>query len=202
MYFAVIGDILSNFVGLDAVLASLQEQGIYRVVQTGNLSADGSGLKEIIALLRRRDVLVVQGKYDRELLRRCRAGNKATPSSQQAPPLSPVENASITFLADLRRKEVFVEEGLRILLCHGSVNSAGMILDSQTPRSVYQRQREQESAQIIISGGAASHFNCTVDQTLFVIPGSLTTANGDLRYTLVDTEVLPIAAKNITMSLP
>lgn len=199
MYFAVIGDIMSNFSGLAGILEALEEQGIHRVFQTGNLSRDGLGLSECIRLLREKQAVCVQGHYDRALVRDRRNARRDKSSSDSDTTRRPLDSASIEHLNTLPRKRIVTEEGLRILVCHGSINSASIILDSRTPRAMYQRQREIEPADIIISGGATDPFYCTIDRTLFVIPGAMTTPSGALQYILVDTEVLPASAKTITL---
>lgn len=199
MYLAVIGDIMSNFSGLTRILESLEEQGIHRVIQTGNLSQDGLHLSECIRLLRMKQAVCVQGRHDRAFVRGGRGARKSVGTSGADAPRHPVDSASIEYLNTLPRRRVVTEEGLRIVVCHGSINSAGTLLDSQTPRAVFQRQRELEPADIIVSGGAPEPFSCTVDRTLFVIPGTITTPSGAVRYTFIDTEVLPPSVKTVTL---
>ena len=110
-----------------------------------------------------------------------------------------LESAATEFPCNLPRKRMLVEERLRILVCHGAVNSGAKILDRHTPRAILQRQREQEPADIIISGGSAEPYACLVDNVLFVMPGRMVSDEGGLRYTRVDTEVLPPAAQTVTL---
>lgn len=199
MYLAVIGDIMSNFSGLADILESLEEHGIHRVFQTGNLSQEGLHLSECIRLLRMKQAVCVQGRHDRAFVRAGRGAGRNEKISGTNISRYPVDSASIEYLSTLPRKRIVTEEGLRIVVCHGSINSAGALLDSQTPRTVFQRQRELEPADIIISGGATEPFSCTVDRTLFVIPGAMTAPSGAIRYTLVNTEVLPPSVKTVTL---
>jgi predicted phosphodiesterase len=196
MFFAVIGDIMSNFSGLRAVLTLLEEEGIQRVIQTGNICGSGPDSAKCLALLREKNVFCVQGKKDRGLFKLRRRGLQ--PREESA--LTFLDSASIEYLNNLPRKRIFTEEGLRILVCHGSVNSPGTMLDGSTPLMFLQRQREEEPADIIISGGGLDPACRLVDNTLFVMPGVMTTTSGEARYILVNTEVSPPSAETITLS--
>lgn len=199
MYLAVIGDIMSNFCGLERILDALAEAGICRVIHTGNVSANGLNGAECIALLRARQVVCVQGRLDRAYVREGRRAPRHAAERNREGTRHPLDSNSIEYLNTLPRKRLLTEEGLRILVCHGSVNSPATILDSGTPQAVFQRQRELEPADLIICGGALEPFTCLVDSSLFVMPGAMTSDSGAVRYTLVDTEVLPASARTVTL---
>lgn len=199
MYLAVIGDILSNFSGLERVLEAITDAGIYRVIHTGNISEDGLNAASCITLLRARGVVCVQGRRDRAFVRegrkRGRDGNECNASRER----HALDSVSLEYLNTLPRKRMLTEEGLRILVCHGSINSPATLLDSHTPQSVFQRQRELDPANLIICGGAAEPFQYLADESLFVMPGRMTSDSGAVRYTMVDTEVLPPSARTVTL---
>jgi predicted phosphodiesterase len=116
MFFAVIGDIMSNFSGLKAVLTVLEEEGIQRIIQTGNVCGESPDSAECLSLLREKNVLCVQGRLDKALFKRGRRG----PQRSEGSALKFLDSASIEYLKGLPRKRVLTEEGLRILVCHGS----------------------------------------------------------------------------------
>ena len=199
MYFAVIGDIMSNFCGLQAFFEAMDNEGIHRVIHTGNILSDGPQAMDCIRLLRARNVLCVQGRNDKQLLKR---GRRTFPLEEAAGVVHGkpfLDSGAIEYLNNLPRKRKFTEEGLCILVCHGSVNSPNVTLDRTTSRAVYQRQREQEPVDIVISGGALEPYSCLVDNTLFVMPGAMTFASDGVRYSLVDTELWPPSVQTITL---
>lgn len=199
MYFAVIGDIMSNFAGLKSILDRLDEEGICRVIHTGNICAPRPDTGSCIALLRARQVLCVRGHQDKTFLKETRQRHRKGAAGKDASTQMHLDSTTLEYLNSLPRKRVLTEENLHIVVCHGAVNSGGTILDSDTPRAVFQRQREQEPADIIISGGSHAPFTCLVDGVLFVMPGTLLSDGGAPRYTLVNTEVLPPSAQTITL---
>ncbi len=199
MFFAVIGDILSNFSGLKYILDSLDKDGIHRVIQTGNVCGEGVAGEDCIALLRSRQVVCVQGRLDKIYPRVANSLQKKRTHADEESGGAVLDSASIEYLHTLPRKRLLTEEKLRILVCHGAINRSSMILDHNTPRAVFQRQRELEPVDVVITGGALEPFYCFVDTTLFVMPGIMRDAGGAVRYTLVDTEVWPPSARTVTL---
>jgi len=199
MYLAIIGDVLSNFSGLERVLDAIADAGIYRVIHTGNISKDGLHAAPCIALLRARGVVCVQGSLDRAFVREGRKKGRDGSEREASRERHPLDSVSLEYLNTLPRKRVLTEEGLRILVCHGSINSPATLLDSHTPQSVFQRQRELDPANVIICGGAAEPFQYLADDSLCVMPGRMTSDSGAVRYTVVDTEVLPPSARTVTL---
>ncbi|HDP33797.1 MAG TPA: hypothetical protein ENN29_01665 [Candidatus Hydrogenedentes bacterium] len=188
MFFAVIGDIKSNFCGLQQVLRALEDAGIHRVLHTGNVCETPANARECVALLRRHTVLSVQGKKDRDLVRRTKRPRNTSNREPLAQTHQALDSAAKEHLRSLPRKRRFSEEGLQITLCHGSVNCSRDLLTSDTPLERFRREREQEPADIIIYGGAARPFAFTIDHTLFACPGTMMDESGRLRYLLVNTE--------------
>jgi len=196
MYFAVIGDILSNFSGLKTILDRLEMEGIRRVYHTGNICAAGQNPGACITMLEACRVICVQGHLDKKCVKEIR---RARYGEERHVATTPFGSDTIEYLNTLPRKRILTEESLRILVCHGAVNSGNLILDRATSRAVFQRQRESAPADIILSGGANEPFSCLVDGVLFVMPGTMAASGGGLRYTLVDTEILPPAARTVTL---
>ena len=199
MYLAIIGDILSNFSGLERVLDAIADAGIYRVIHTGNISEDGLNAALCIALLRARGIVCVQGRLDRAFVREGRKKGRKGNEDRISRERHALDSLSLEYLNTLPRKRILTEEGLRILICHGAINSPATLLDSHTPQTVFQRQRELDPANVIICGGAAEPFQYRADDSLFVMPGRMTSDSGAVRYTVVNTEVLPASARTVTL---
>lgn len=197
MFFAVIGDIESNFSGLTAVLAALDQEGIHRVMHTGNTCMGPSHARECLALLRERGVFCVQGKHDKAVVRAGRIKRDANRDAAAADVYSALDSDAVEYLAALPRTRRLTEEGRRILLCHGSVNSASLVLTPDTPRAVFHRQREIAEADIVVCGGAKTPFSYHIDSTLFVCPGTMTLTANTARCLLVKTETFPWSAETI-----
>ena len=199
MFFAVIGDIKSNFSGLQQVLNVLEEEGIQRVLHTGNVCYGPEHARECLELLRQRSVLCVQGKLDKNIVRlKKRKGDDRDDLLMQQTHAA-LGSVAIEYLNGLPRKRAFVEENLRILLCHGAINSAGDILTADTSVERFRRERELDTADIIVCGGAQVPFAFNIEQTLFVCPGTMMDDTGRSRYSLVDTESVPWSATSIAV---
>ena len=200
MFFAVIGDIKSNFSGLQQLLSALEEEGIQRVLHTGNVCYGPEYARECLELLQAHSVLCVQGKLDKNIVRlKKRKGDDRDMLLMQQTHAA-LGSVAIEYLNALPRKRSIVEENLRILLCHGAINSAGDILTAETSVERFRRERELDTANILVFGGAQDPFTFSIGQTLFVCPGSMTDDSGTLRYTLVDTESDPWSATSTAVS--
>ena len=195
MFFAVTGDIESNFSGLEKILTTLDEAGIHRVLHTGNACTAPEKAHECLALLRKRDVLCVQGVKDKRIARSQRRLEREPSETWPLDAYAALSSDDIEYLACLPRTRRFTEEGIRILLCHGAINSPSLILSADTPRAVLLRQREIADADIVVCGGAAAPFTRHVDGVFFVCPGPLTCADNRARYLLVNTETTPWSAE-------
>ena len=199
MFFAVIGDIQSNFSGLKHLLTTLENEGIQRVLHTGNICNVPENARECVELLQQHGVLCIQGKEDRTLTKTTKHKQKNGVAKSLHQTHAVLGSRAIEFLNGLRRKRVFTEEGLRILMCHGAVNSAGDILSATTSVERFRRERELDTANIIVCGGASDPFAYNIEQTLFVCPGTMTDESGRPRYTLVNTENTPWETTSVVL---
>jgi diadenosine tetraphosphatase ApaH/serine/threonine PP2A family protein phosphatase len=64
MRYAILGDIHANLAALEAVLAAVDAEGIEQILQVGDVVGYGAAPKEVIEVLRERDVVVVKGNHD------------------------------------------------------------------------------------------------------------------------------------------
>lgn len=199
MFLAIIGDIMSNFSGLQRILRDLEEAGIHHIVHTGNSCYGPQGAQSCVDLLREKQVVSVQGRMDRALsLRKFKPHEKWDSQVLQAT-YAALDSASIEYLGRLPRKYRFSMEGMQWVLCHGALTSPSEVLSKETGYAKLLRQRELEIADIIITGGAEDPFSLEVAGTLFVGPGVLATKEGMIRYTLVNTEALPYRASVVML---
>jgi diadenosine tetraphosphatase ApaH/serine/threonine PP2A family protein phosphatase len=64
MRYAILGDIHANLAALEAVLAAVDAERIEQILQVGDVVGYGAAPKEVIEVLRERDVVVVKGNHD------------------------------------------------------------------------------------------------------------------------------------------
>ncbi len=64
MRYAILGDIHANLAALEAVLLAVDADGVDHILQVGDVVGYGAAPKEVIQVLRERDVMVVKGNHD------------------------------------------------------------------------------------------------------------------------------------------
>ncbi len=197
MFFAEIGDIESNFSGLETILTTLDAAGIHRILHTGNTCTAPAEAHACLALLRRRTVCCVQGSKDKRVCRTSRLRKRDVTESWATDTYAALSSDDIEYLARLPRTCRFTEDGVRILLCHGGINSPSLVLSADTSRDALLRQREIADADIVVCGGAPVPFTRHVDGVFFVCPGLLTCSGNRARYLLVNTETTPWSAESV-----
>lgn len=69
MILGAFGDVRGNISALEKVLSSFDEEGIQTLVNTGDCVCGHSSPNEVIALLRSRNIVGVQGLWDRRVVR-------------------------------------------------------------------------------------------------------------------------------------
>jgi predicted phosphodiesterase len=202
MFFAAIGDIAGNFDALNAVLDAIEEEDIHTVVHTGNSVYGVEKQAEIPALLRARNVLCVQGERDRLIAQfyrketRLRKQLDAEDFHRIQETRGTLGVKDIEWLAGLPPRRMLPLEGLRVLLTHGAPSNPRRLLSADTPHHTFQRERETEPCDVIVSGAAAA-FQYRADNTFFIGTGPLFRETGHAVWTLVDTESPPWQAREM-----
>lgn len=202
MLFAVLGGIHGDVSTLNSALACVDSEGIQTVFCTGNLVAGGEAPNEVIAALRARRAVCVQGNEDRMVVRavrkaasmRERLDEARFESIARAHDLLGSEN--IEFLRGLPRVVTRDLEGISVCLCHGTVTSQRDTLRHDLPEDWFRRQREAANTDIVICGSDDQAFVKRLDVTLFINPGTLV---GEKAFALVNTESDPPTAKMIRL---
>ena len=64
MRHAILGDIHANLAALEAVLREVDAEGIEEIIQVGDVVGYGAAPKEVIEILREREIVVVKGNHD------------------------------------------------------------------------------------------------------------------------------------------
>lgn len=206
MFFAAIGDIRGNFSAFEAVLEAIDEAGIHQIVHTGNMAAGGSGGPDVVRSLREREVICVQGAEDRDVMRverkgatlRKRLGDDTFQTLLSAYDALPGE--AIEWLGKVKRSRLITLEGHRVCICHGAPSNASLRLESDTPEDRLLREREVDAPDIVVAGGGSEAFSRHVGGTFFVGTGPMVDEDGEVAYTLINTESKPWTAQRCPIS--
>lgn len=201
MIFAVIGDVRSNFSALEAVLADIEEEGIHLILQTGNLALGSPEGDRVVDLLREQSMTVVQGTEDRQTVmyrKKEKSFRKRLPEAlceEMAVAQEYLSSRNLEYLGELQRVKKLQMDELHIVCSHGAPSSPSVFLEADSDLARFQREREVESPDIIVTGGSAAQYSKLVGDTLFVGSGTLVDGSGQAGYTLVSTEARPWSAE-------
>lgn len=197
MLMAAIGDVLGNFSALEAVRRAIAEMGIETVVQAGDVIGGGSRARKAIESLRESGIPNVQGALGR-LLGRFEQKRAALSKRLDAETMALLSSAyetlssgDLEYIQSLPRIHRMTVDTLAVFVCYGSPASVTDILTGESTPAKFQRQREIEPMDIVISGGAPEPFSRFVNGTLFVGPGPMEAGPGKARYALITAEERP-----------
>jgi len=197
---AAIGDIEGDADALHYAFDAIQRAGIQTIVHTGNVLVGprrAAADARAIELLRDRDVIAVQGRWDRRMALFERKRNafekQLAPEAfkRLAQTAETVSIHDVEFLRQLPKRLTREVDGCKLAVCHGSLTSQDEILNADTPLVKLKRQREIANADVVICGGAQQFFQRHIDNTLFVAPGPLVDDTGERRYAVIDAEQRP-----------
>ena len=200
MIFAIISDIHGHWPALSAVLEAIDDEGIHTVVNAGDCVGGRPWPNEVINCLRQREIASAQGEWDYRTAKFLRK-EKALRGRMSAGEFEALEEAfkdcgveNIEYLRALRRVQTVVIDGIRILVCHGTLTSHSDCLRDDEDDTRYARQREIEPADIIVTGATHVPHRRWVGGTLFVNPGAVGGAEEDGglgNFAIVSTEEEP-----------
>ena len=194
MIFAVIGAINGDLEALECALAGADEQGMLVILQTGNVAVGRAHSNEVVARLRERNILCVQGERDRELVRFARKPQSwrarwdEETLSQMTAASDAITSQHLEWLNTLPRARHLELEGTAICLCHGTPAAQAELLSPQMPLAKLERVREMDPAQVILCGGASESFSRSIGETLLCGIGPLRRGDGAVELCVVSTE--------------
>ena len=204
MILAALGDIHGNWPAFKAVLRVLDDAGVQTILNTGECVVGHSYSNEVIDCLRDRKIVSTQGQCDRHALRFDR---KREQLQRRLPAdlFASVEAAyaecrseNIEFLRGLRKTRSMTIDGVAIALCHGTLADQARGLKENDSAHLFRRQREIVPADIFVFGNTHAGFSRTVDDALFVNPGSVGCNNDNKRlaeFAIVNAETKPWSAE-------
>jgi len=179
MRVALIADVHANLPALEAVLAHAKDQGVSKVWNLGDAVGYGAFPDEVVALLRKADVLSIIGNYDLKVLEFKEKGKKwqkkKHPEKYLAfewtyQHLSKKSRQYLRFLSQELRLKV---KGKRILLTHGSPTSNEEPLGPETPEERLRELAKSAKADVIICGHSHQPLARQVGGVWFINPGSV-----------------------------
>jgi len=208
MFLAVFGDVHGNLPALEAVVEAIDNRGIHTVCNTGDCAVGYPWPNEVIALLRDRAVISVQGETDRLAVRVARKAaalqrrldEDRFRAVQWTHDHLAVRN--IEYLRDLPLQRTLRVEGIDIALFHGLPTTQAETLHGDDDAMRFQRVRESVNVPLVLCGKSHVPYAREVDDTLFVNPGSVGVTSGDgsrTRFAIVDTDAAPWKVEVLTI---
>ncbi|HEY8292582.1 MAG TPA: metallophosphoesterase family protein [Thermomicrobiales bacterium] len=176
MRIAVISDMHSNCVALDAALADLEAHPVDQIVCLGDAVQGGPQPAEVVARLRGLGCPVVSGNADAFLLTGD-DGNEAVSAQQEATrkwSLAQLSEADRAFIAAFHSTvEIALPGGRRLLCFHGSPTSFHDIIFPDTPEDEVRGYLGASLPAILTGGHTHLQQLRRLDDSLFFNPGSV-----------------------------
>ena len=178
---AIISDIHGNLPALDATLAELEAEGIEHIICLGDVATLGPQPREVIARRRALGCPVVMGNTDASLLDlQGKVDQVGLPGADGSN--DDFDRWSATQLADedfayLRTFEptitVALDEGVTLLLYHGSPRSYDERITAETPERALHEMLSATPAQIYVGGHTHHQLVRRYRDALVVNPGTV-----------------------------
>ena len=158
--FALYSDIHGNVAALDAVLADIDRSSVGERYCLGDLVGYGPEPSAVVARVRATDDPVVLGNYDNGVGKRigecgCYYGSpeaKADGAASYAFTDAALDEAEHAYLAGLRDDIRFEDEGVRVLLCHGSPRRINEYLMPDRPDRHLAKLADASEADLVCFG--------------------------------------------------
>lgn len=179
MLIAVLSGVRGNAPALKSALEHIESEGIHTILHAGDLVGGWPWPNECIELAREYGIHAVLGEWDRHTVRfhRKRASLKKSladweyASAQWA--FENTDTPGLEFLNGLPKTKIVSVDKVDTFLCYGSPSSPNKVMNSDTPRNHFQREREFANTPLVALGLSPHPYAKEVDDTLFVNPGSL-----------------------------
>lgn len=182
---AVLGDIHSNGLALDACLAAIDARGITTGVCTGDIVMRGPRPDHCVTALRERGWPCVSGNTDQKVARADDLPNKKRKLEKVGTrwwTRARLTDRNLQFITSLPMVQRLTLGGYRVAVVHGSPDDPTDAMDAETPNEALISLAHDLDADCVVSGHTHRPFVRHVESRLFVNPGSVgETRNGDLR---------------------
>jgi putative phosphoesterase len=199
MKVALIGDIHANLPALEAVLAHIETQGVEAIWNVGDWVGYGAFPDHVIKRLWQQGIISIRGNYDTRVLkfpkkkkkwRKNKIPQKWLAFKWAYEHLSPEARE---YLATLPKEIRLNIAGKRILITHGSPESAKEHVTPQTPEERFRELARMAQADLVIFGHSHVPFAHQTEGVWFINPGSVGRQDdGDPRASYALLEFTPI----------
>lgn len=168
MRIGILADAHGNLPGLTAALAELDYHSVDRLVFLGDAVGYYPQANEVIALLRNRQCIAIQGNHDQLLLSDAPHDRESWPRYRLDSTARTLSAESAEWLRSLPARRELDIDGERVLLCHGS---PWQVDEYVYPDSNLARFAELEH-DVVLCGHTHIPFSRMVGDVLLVNPGS------------------------------
>lgn len=206
MRIALISDIHSNCIALDAVLADIRLKGVDQIVCLGDAIQSGPQPKETLARLKALACLIVMGNSDAWLL----SGDSNITSDTSSEAQQSIRSWSFSQLSDQDKEfiasfqpivEVYMNERFSLLGFHGSPENFNDIILPTTPEDEFKEMLGKHSTHVCAGGHTHWQHLRRLSGSFFVNPGSVGWAY-DRYLPESDSQLDPWAEYAILSSMP
>lgn len=197
MRFAVIGDIHGNKYALESVLKDIDSKNIDFIISTGDLVGYMPYPNEVIELIRKNKVVVVQGNHDKAIAESKKISTdeieKMTDEDIQKKASRAFTNWVLTdenrtYLKNLTSKLSLEMEGIKIVVVHGSPMGIDEYLYEDKEK--LSKLTEVIHEDVIICGHTHVPYSLTVKDKTFINAGSVgKPKHGDCQSTYAIVEI-------------
>ncbi|MCL5779745.1 MAG: metallophosphatase family protein, partial [Firmicutes bacterium] len=211
MRFAVVSDVHSNLLGLEAVLTDIRQRGISTLYCLGDLVGYGPRPNEVIDLLRRENIPTLMGNYDDAignmlLICGCDYKDEKAMKLGERSILWTKEHTSEenkAWLRELPQRIEFAAGGLKFLLVHGSPRQLNEYLFEDTPGEVLNRFLTENQCDVLICGHTHLPYHKTLESGHVINAGSAGKpkhGNPNVQYTLLEVDAGQLAVEFVEVS--
>lgn len=197
MRFAVIGDIHGNKYALESVLEDINSKNVDFVISTGDLVGYMPYPNEVIEMVRKNKIMVVQGNHDKAIAQSEKITTEEITSMTEQEIQSNasamftrwcITDQNKKFLQNLNTRLTMECGGLKIVVVHGSPVRIDEYLYADT--EILMRASEKTSEDIVICGHTHIPYFTEVNKKYFINSGSVgKPKHGDCRSTYVIVEI-------------
>lgn len=202
MRISILADIHSNLLALEAVIGSMKQKGVQKVLNAGDLVGYGPRPNEVIDLVRRSGFLSISGNHDHAVVVGDYSWFNEAAAVAAKWTASIIEETNLDFLNLLSREEIVEIDGKRIGIFHGSPEDPDEYV--QDEQRAGQLLRESD-CDVMICGHTHVPMRVSSGKRLYINPGSVgqpRDQNPDASYSIFDLETMESEIVRVRYDIP